>query len=246
MKLSALSSDTYRTLEGEIKKHVQDARTLEQVGARTASFLYDKFKESIVLVRLYATLAYHRLPESDQRFLQSHPKFSKIKSSIDANTMVLSLMGSAGEAPEWNARLNSKGHLGIPLVSQDFVETLPMVSRVFKELGVALGGLVTVDQGVHTTTFGRLGGMFYVDDAGTAKDDQNRLIIPSQDFVKRYGVHTVFGTVGRYISGGIYLVIIFFCRENVERDIAYEFMSMGNAITATTVSIAQTGRFFAP
>ncbi len=244
MRLGDLSPEIYRTFESDLKKSLPALRTLEEIGARATSLLYSKFKESIVLTRLYATLPHHRLPEGDQRFLQTVPRFARVAPLIGKDTTILSLMGSAGEAHEWNARLNSKGHLGIPLVSQDFVETLPMVSRTFKELGVPMEGLVTVKQGVETSTFGRLGGMFYVEEATKAKDEQGRFIIPAQDFVQRYGVQTVFGTIGRYISGGTYVVLIVFCRDQVTKYVAHEFMSLANAITACTVGVAQAGRYF--
>lgn len=244
MKLSELNPDAYRAFETEVKKTISPALTLVDVGQAAAAFMYRQFKESIVLVRLYATLTHDRLPEGDRRFLQTVPKFSRVAPLIRDDTLVFSLMGSAGEEPAWNDRRNSKGHLGIPLVSQDFVDALPMVSRTFKELGVPMSGFMTVQSGVETMTFGRLGGMFYVEDASSTKDEKGRLIIPAQDFVGRYQVKTVFGTVGRYISGGIYVVLIVFAREHVTKFVASECMSLANAITASTVGVVQAGRLF--
>ncbi|KHD05663.1 hypothetical protein PN36_23135 [Candidatus Thiomargarita nelsonii] len=44
-------------------------------------------------------------------------------------------------------------------------------------------------------------GTFLVQDAKNDRDDQNRRIIPMQDFVADYKVKTVFGLGGRYLVG---------------------------------------------
>lgn len=63
---------------------------------------------------------------------------------------------------------------------------------------------------------GGFNGVFYVDDASSARDAQDRLIIAARDFVAEHGVKTVFGMGGAYPDGTL-LVIIVFAREHLTR-----------------------------
>lgn len=50
---------------------------------------------------------------------------------------MLSLIASRGAEDDWNDIRKSRGHVGIPLVSQAFVMDIPMFSRLLQDLGVA-------------------------------------------------------------------------------------------------------------
>ncbi len=71
--------------------------------------------------------------------------------------MVLSLLGTRGEDMRWNDRRNSQGHVGIPLVSADFIDAIPMMSRLLKELGLDLNWIASDDtESIMTHTVARV------------------------------------------------------------------------------------------
>ncbi len=51
---------------------------------------------------------------------------------------MLSLPGTHGQEADWNDRHKSTGHVDIPVISSASVGTIPMISRLLKELGVPL------------------------------------------------------------------------------------------------------------
>ena len=126
-------------------------------------------------------------------------------------------MGTRGRDPRWNSRHTSRGHLGIPLVSMEFVEAIPMIARLLKELGATLEGREDMDTTIVTSSLGRVAGAFYVEDAETDVDQQGRRVIAARDFVREHGVRTVFGFGGAYPVAKTFLAVVVFTRETIER-----------------------------
>jgi hypothetical protein len=48
-------------------------------------------------------------------------------------------LGDDREKPQWNSRSTSTGHKVIPLPSEQAVEKIPMISRLFSRLGLTPG-----------------------------------------------------------------------------------------------------------
>jgi len=94
--------------------------------------MYDEFEESIVLARLFATVPFGELPAYNQEFVNKLADSTGITQLINDKTYILSLLGTHGVEENWNARLNSQGHIGIPLASADFIDSIPMMSRLLK------------------------------------------------------------------------------------------------------------------
>ena len=80
-------------------------------------------------------------------------------------TPVLSLLGTRGAVPRWNSRHLSEGHVGIPLASAEFVDAIPMIASLVKQLGVGIESADDVETAIVTNTLGTAAGVFYVDDA---------------------------------------------------------------------------------
>lgn len=121
-----------------------------------------------------------------------------------------------------------------------------MVSRMLKELGIPIEWLTGDASAVTTDMFGKLGGFFFVEDAVTAVDHQGRRIIPAQDFVTKHGIKTVFGTAGVYVRSRMFMTLIVFCRESLDRAaMRHSFMPLGNVITNATSEIVHRGALFA-
>jgi hypothetical protein len=87
-----------------------------------------------------------------------------------------------GRQRNWNSRFDSQGHVGIPLASADFVDSIPMIARLLKELGPSIELAQDLDTAIVTQSIGSVG-LFYMDDARTAEDQNGRKIIADQDFV---------------------------------------------------------------
>jgi hypothetical protein len=243
-KLSAVAPEAFKVWESNVRQRVRSASSLEAAAQGCCESIYDELRESVVLARFYATIPLSKLPEEGRRFAESVAASRGAREPLTDKTMVLTLLGTRGERREWNDRRASRGHLAIPLLSAAFVDEIPMVSRLLKDLGVPIDWASAA--GVPTDTFGRLGGFFYVEDAASAIDHRGRKIISAQDFVKAHGVKTVFGTAGTYVLSKWLVTIIVFCRERVERDRAKDFMPFANTMTSATSELARQMKIFEP
>jgi hypothetical protein len=237
---------TIREIARSVQRVTRDCATLEEAVQRYTELLFQQFTDSFVLVRMFATGFYRDLPAVNRGFVADLAASSGVGAAIHDETLTLSLLGTSGVEPEWNDRRQSRGHVGIPLVSAAFVDAIPMVARLLSELGL---GFDWLDQGgpeLVVKTLGSVSGVFHVADAATAVDDQGRKIIPAQDFVAKYGVRTVFGIGGAYIGTPTFLVAIYFCRDEVTRAQAEEFVAHINRIKASTMELVHAGKIFAP
>ncbi len=170
-------------------------------------------------------------------------EIAKAADDLRQTTPVLSLIGSCGQEQSWCDRRRSKGHVGIPLISSAFVRDIPMISRLLKELGVPVDWVDSHDSEMIVETTGSATGLFYVDDAATAVDSQERKIITAQDFVSQYGVKSVFGMGGSYSTGQIAVVVVF-SRNQIPRPLAERFLSLAAFFIGRTTEHVQLGRIF--
>lgn len=161
------------------------------------------------------------------------------------DTLVLSLLGTMGVEQSWCDRRRSTSHIGIPLVSREFITKIPMISRLLQQLGIELDWFERNDTAIVGQTFGLQSGVFYVEDAATAVDRQGRSIIAAQEFVANYAVRTVFGVGGGYVGTPVYTTIITFCRDHVERTQAEGFRTHIDRFKAETEALAKQSRIFA-
>ena len=245
-QLGATPSDAFQAWEVRLQANIRTCGSLEEAAQRCVAMIYDQFRESVVLARLYAVIPCGKLPPEVRRFATGVATARGAAEPLQDDTKVLALLGTHGELSAWNDRRASRGHLAIPLMSSAFVEEIPMVSRMLKELGFPIEWLTGASKAVSTDIFGRLGGFFFVEDAATAIDHQGRKIIPAQDFVAKHSIKTVFGTAGIYVRSRMFVTLIVFSREPLERAaMKYRFMPLGNLITNATSEIVHSGKLFA-
>ena len=242
--LSQFNKSEMRTLERRFQKAIHAASALEVAAQTYARTVYEPLRDSIVLLRVFVTMPFEALPAENQAFVRSLSESAGIGGQISADTLVLSLLGTMGLESAWCDRRNSANHIGIPLVSHDFIAEIPMISRMLKQFGVNLDWIDRKDKAVFGTTFGTQSGVFYVDDAATAVDGQGRKIIPAQDFVERYGIKTVYGIGGGYLGTPVYATIIAFCRDSIEGERVETFRSHIDRFKVETESLVQAGRIF--
>lgn len=242
--VSTLSREDYIALQDKISEQVVGAISLEDAAQKYMSILYETSRESIVLARLFATIPFAALPEPNKAFVMSLAQSTGIAQQIGDATLVLSLLGTRGDKPEWNDRRRSLGHVGIPLASSAFIGRVPMISRLLKELGTGIDWIDSNDTKLVAKTFESLSGVFHVLDARTEVDSQGRKVIAAQDFVEAEGIRTVFGVGGCYIGTSLFFAAIVFLREFLEKNVAERFTLQANKFKTATMDLVDEGRIF--
>jgi hypothetical protein len=232
-----------RTLDS-LRGMVAKTTALESAAAMVARELYDTFEATTALARVYAVVPYRDLDPPTAAFVDELGRSTGQSDQIRPETPVLTLLATHGAKAEWCDRTKSKGHRGIPLVSEAFVQAIPMVARLLKELGVDLAWLDAANDLNARRLLGGFNGLFFVDDAATAKDNLGRLIIPAQDFVEEQGVKSVFGMGGFYPDNTL-IVIIVFAREHLKRAQVERLTSLISLLKGETFGIVRARKFFA-
>jgi hypothetical protein len=192
----------------------------------------------LLLSRVFVMLPFETLPAPAAAFARR----VAAAHTIAPRTPVLSLLGTHGREADWCDRLASKGHLAIPLVSQQFAAAIPMVSSLLASLSFDIAHLDNSGAAFTRRMAGGLNGAFYVRDARGAVDELKRPII-SPAFVEAYGIRTVFGMGGPYFDGTL-LAIISFSRVIVERPVIDRFATLISFFKMKTQDLVRTGRVF--
>ena len=246
VSLSLASADPLdvASFEGMLRRDLRDVRTIEAASQIFARGLYETFA-NCVLARVYLTLPFGQLPDDNKRAVQTLASAQGGFARLNDQTVVLSLTGTWGKEPAWRQRRMSKNHLGIPLLDPSFVASIPMVARLFEELGVGLDGLPAGRDDTARKLMGGFNGVFYVADAATTLDSRGRHIIPAQDFVSGYGVKTVFGMGGAYLGGTLAACIVF-SGETIPRRQAENFASLITPFKAATSPLLRGRQIFEP
>lgn len=242
--ISTITDSIFYDFKTKVESALPGAHSIEDAAQKFAKLIYDNFKESVVLARVFGTSPFGKLPSPNTDFVENLAKDKDIAPLLSDQTPVLSLLGTAGEQSEWNSRHNSKGHVGIPLVSKDFIELIPMISRLLKSMGLDLAWINSDDVAMVSKNVSRMAGLFYVADAKTNVDEKGRKIIAAQDFVMRHNVKTVFGFGGGYIIANIFVVSIIFTREAIPEEKVKRFMLLANDFKIATTSLAAQARIF--
>ena len=244
MKLSTGTADQIREHVKAVRARIEDRRCLASAAQVLADSVFSNFEESLALVRVFATVPFGELPGANQGFVRSLMRERGVETLLARDTLVLSLMGTKGARPEWNDRMLSRGHVGIPLASAEFVDAILMIARLLAEFGLTIEGLEGGGSRIVRSKVGNLSGMFYVADARTETDQQGRLVISAQDFVEEHGVRTVFGFGGAYMLERSYVAVILFSRESIDAERARELAPLSSALKAATMRLVDQGRFF--
>ncbi len=241
MKISTASIFDINNLSTTIKSSLGTEYSVEAAAAKFVSEVYNKFEDSIILLRLFVAIQYKELPGFIQTFADNLASTANIK--LSPNNYVLTLFGTIGKEDNWRERKKSQGHQGIPLPTSDFVKAIPMMSALLEQLGFNLGW-IRGEPDIVAQHIGKLMGSFYVIDAPTTKDSKGRLIIAAQDFVRAYGVKTVFGFGGGYATGGKMLTVICFLNETIDKKTAVNFQSLGAQFIVKTQQLVANKNYF--
>lgn len=218
--MGKLSEASHRDFE-RLMDSTQKLRGFGSLDAAAQAFvdtLYEQFQESLVLLRLFASLPYSALPPCDRELVDKKAADSGTASLYRADTPILTLLGTRGQRPEWNNRSMSEGFRCIPLVSSGYVGSLSMLSMQFKAMKLDLGLLDRWDSTVATSGHAdQFTGMLYVKDAGTDQDEQGRMAVPRQQFVAENQVKTALGFGTGYPDHPTIVTLFVFTNETLER-----------------------------
>jgi hypothetical protein len=182
------------------------AKTMEAVATRIVHYFYDSFalrntgQKACVLVRLFKT---HAFGDLDEQLRQSAVTMLG-DASASPSMKCLILLATAGERPEWNSRAKSVGHKAIPLPSEKAVENIPMIARLFSQLGLNPTALLKHDPAFILNSDQSNFNVFHVPEA------EGSPYVPAQkEFVIPCGVKSVLGYGGLLPNGDIFAVILF-------------------------------------
>lgn len=249
------SIEAIEQLKQRIESSLRLCFSLEEAAQKFTNLLFEEFRDSLILVRLFATIPFGQLPESYQRVIVELAENEGIKTLLQEKSLVLTLLGTSGVAEAHHNRLHLKQHLGVPLVSSAFVDSVPMVAQLLKALGFQMGwgdkqAQTTQVNGIATETIGFLAGVFYVPNAQQVVDARGNSLLTATNHAAAYNiraiseVRTVFGIGGAYIRGP-FIAVIFFSKEELERKKVEELMSLANYFKTATIRLALENRIFA-
>jgi hypothetical protein len=192
------------------------ARSGEEVASRMIRRLRSTFVEpdgasSCALARVYVTLSASELPARLRGIAGGI-----LGRELDGATRCLVLLGTEGVEGAWCDRRTSQGHQAIPLPDPSFIEQLPMVTELFRQLGVKADELATGAWGAQGLD--QLS-VFLVEEAGKSPH------IPAQEFVRTHGIRSVLG-FGAPLPGGNLMATLLFNRVAVSREVASLFQPL--------------------
>lgn len=245
MRITETTPATIRGLWVGCDAEIKGVAYVEDVAEAIVGKLYDQLVPSLVLLRLFLTVPFVWLPERERAFALQLARSVHRESELGPHTPVHALLATRGCVEPWNDRRKSLGHVAIPLLSEEFVSSIPMMSRLLKELGLPLTWVFDPGAVMERQSFGSEVGYFHVADAAVATDEMGRRIIPAHDFVAEHGVRSVFA-VGGGMFGGSILVLIFFSREPVETRTVRTFMPLVNLLKGRIISTWSMMRIFRP
>jgi len=245
MLLSQATPAVIRDIWTERCASIPARPTVAEVARAVVEGIYDAFEDSLVMARAFFTVPYQILPERQRRFAHDLARSVQLEHLLEAHTPVPSLLATRGCVAEWNHPDQSQGHVAIPLLSEAFVGSIPMMSRLLKELGLPLTWVQDPGAVMERLMIGSEVGLFFVADPAHAVDELGRKIIPAQAFVTNHSVRAVFA-VGGVVFGGAVFVVIFFCRDPVLSRTARAFMPLISEVKATLVLQCSMSRVFPP
>lgn len=219
----------------------EGAATMEEAARRIVVHFHEGFRERVtgdrqlVLARLFCTLPYRDLDER----LKDEARHLLAGERPRRGTRCLTLLATAGEAPEWNDRHRSARHAVIPFLSAAFLAQFPMLSQLIHQCGFDLGALLEPDRNLLLDLEQRSYNVFHVAEAAGSP------WLPAQEsFVLAHGVKSVVGFGGLLPSGDLFATILF-ARAPIARDTANRFAPL--ALSAKMALLPFVGgTLFAP
>tara|TARA_B100000315_G_scaffold231367_1_gene242632 strand:+ start:2393 stop:3127 length:735 start_codon:yes stop_codon:yes gene_type:complete len=220
-----------------LRKLSAEDRSMEEIANSITQYFYDNFRviktgeTAFALVRFFKTHPYSKLPQDLQSFAsevlakEGHTTSESESQNSEHNKIqCLTLLGTRGDQEVWNSRETSEGHQAIPLCSDNFVQSIPMISGVIKQLGLKISDVVKPDTSIQIENQTRKYNIFHVPEArGSA------LIPAQQEFVIPFGIQSVIGFGGLLPSKNVFVTIIF-SKIKISQDVALLFKPLALSV----------------
>jgi hypothetical protein len=222
-----------------IRKLGSGAESMEEAANRIVRYLYDHLideqtgEKACALVRFYKTHPYGKLEANLHEFAHNLLGYQPEEPTLKC----LTLLGTAGDKPEWNSRIDSVGHKAIPLPNEKVVEQIPMISQLIKQFGLEINTVLepapTLLVDLAQTSFN----VFYVPEAVGSP------YIPAQEqFVAEFGIKSALGFGGMLPSGNLFAVIMF-SKMPITRDTADMFKPLALSMKMVALSFTEEATF---
>lgn len=239
--------DTTRAFHELLQEHLGAPAfpSAQEAAQHFVDNVFERFSESLVLLRLFLTVRQDQLSESDQAFVAAKVRDTVHARFLHPDTPVFTLLGTRGAKPAWNDRRSSDHFRCIPLVSTSYVASLSMLSRQFECVGLDLDAIDHWASAVAARGRGDMfQGFLHVRNAQTDRDGQGRPIVPRQEFVVENGVRTVLGMGTGYASHPTLVTLFAFTNEDLPDPPMALLSSLLEAFVASTESLVRQGRLF--
>jgi PAS domain S-box-containing protein len=213
-----------------IRKLGAGAASMEQAAERIVRYLHDRLtngrggQRACALVRFFKTHPYAALDEGRRTFVDTMaPGASR------SGTPCLSLLATAGEERAWNDVSKSAAHQAVPMLSAQLARRLPMVARLFLQLGLDVGGQLTPDPALLIDAARKGFNVFLVPEA-----KGNALVPAQREFVDRYNIRSVLGFGGVLMEGELFAILLF-SKVPISASVAEMFRSLALSVRVATL-----------
>jgi len=107
-KLSAAHPSDFALLSDSTKK-LSGFDSVEGLAQAFVDIIFERFQDSLVLLRLFSSLPYSALHPQDQQLVDKKANDSGTRHLYKDSTPVLTLLGTRGHQTDWNQRSKSQG-----------------------------------------------------------------------------------------------------------------------------------------
>lgn len=219
MKLLSTATPADFSHLAQLTQNLPQSDNLQNAAQAFIDVIYDYFRESIILLRMFTTVSYSELSPTDKQLVDKKGIDTGTANLINNDTPVLTLLGTRGRNEDWNDRAKSKRFRCIPLPSAAYVGGLSMLSMQFRVMSLDLAlfdswGADFVAKGGAD----KYSGMLYIPDSAADKDEKGRMAVPAQDFVMENSVKTTLGFGSGYSHHPALLTLFVFANETLDAD----------------------------
>jgi hypothetical protein len=242
-KIASYSVEKVTALRARVETELKEFENFQPASQKFTEVLYEELSPSAVLLRVFATLDYEKLPQRERDFALELARSRTFLDELKPKTPVVTLLGSRGKRPSWNHRHRSERHLAIPLVKASFIKTIPMVSRLMGDMGTGLEWVQKQDQNMTVTSMGQMARVLYVEDALETRTRDGYDVIPDRSFVEEYKIRTVLALGGAYLNGTVVAVVLF-TNERVASDRVEKLLPVVHGFKIATMKAVMRGKVF--
>ena len=183
----------------QIERELSASVSLAEIAQKSCEAFYATFEQSVVLVRMFISMPYAKLPAYEQKHVHGLAEQWQLASLLQPTTSVMTLLGTKGVNESWGNRQASQLFRAFPLISQALVEAAPMTAQLLRVLGIKIAAPLPTTVGITEKAWGAgRAALFFVEHAARTVDSNGRKIVVMQPFVEEYGVQTVFGVARAY------------------------------------------------